>query len=107
MNDTCINECAIILYELYHHPLSAPVSTFSSYVFTHLTDTAGLQRSTKPALYWERDLWLIPRHRHWHWTLVIVVVSTRTIMTFDSFGDHNSWEQDTNVSHSAQSVSRD
>lgn len=97
-----------MLYELYHHPLNPPVATFSSYIFTLLThpDPNMLKRCAKPACYWERDLWVIPRHRQSHWTLVIVVVSTRQILTFDSFGDRDSWQQDTKVRSLSAPLSR-
>lgn len=97
LNDTCINECAKLLYESYHSPFQTHMSIFSSYIFAHIDSLENLGRYLKPTLYWERDIWLIPRHRDLHWTLVIVIVSRRQIFTFDSFGSKTSAELDTEV----------
>ena len=107
LNDTCINDCAALLYPLYPPPISRRIAILSTYELGRIRRNATddeLWRNTKRTSFWESSIWILPIHRPTakHWVMCTIDLGTRTLRLFDSLAERHPWERDTRVGDSLQ-----
>ncbi|KAG1839146.1 hypothetical protein DFJ58DRAFT_718617 [Suillus subalutaceus] len=100
LNDTCINNCAILLWCSQLNTSAARCAILSTHDLPHIRYNApddNIWRHTMWIRYWEKDIWVLPIHRPsgiGHWVMCVIQLSTKELYLFDSMGDRTPWQSD-------------
>ena len=110
LNDTCINNCAALLYSAFL-PAAASCAILSTHDLPrvrHNADDDTLWRNVSWTRFWEKPVCVLPIHRPLpvgHWVLCTIYFHSRQILLFDSFAEKQPWMQDIKVSHPCNCIS--
>ncbi|KAG1837517.1 hypothetical protein DFJ58DRAFT_718872 [Suillus subalutaceus] len=103
LNDTCINNCAILLWCSQLNTSAARCAILSTHDLPRIRYNApddNIWRHTMWIRYWEKDIWVLPIHRPsgiGHWVMCVIQLSTKELYLFDSMGDRTPWQSDVKV----------
>ncbi|KAG2154223.1 uncharacterized protein EDB93DRAFT_1239586 [Suillus bovinus] len=87
LNDSCINECAVLLYleAVQLSPMIEQYTILSTHNLPHIRYNAP------------DDVWILPIHRPsdvGHWVLCVVHLRSKELHLFDSFAERKPWKSD-------------
>ncbi|KAG1859382.1 hypothetical protein DFJ58DRAFT_840241 [Suillus subalutaceus] len=100
LNDTCINNCTILLWCSQLNTSAARCAILSTHDLPRIRYNApddNIWRHTMWIRYWEKDIWVLPIHRPsgiGHWVMCVIQLSTKELYLFDSMGDRTPWQSD-------------